>query len=194
MQLIRAKIIHSLLRHDCDAEFHCIKHHILRVGKKGTVIRKSYKSCNFQLFSADRKTVSDCQIVIVRIHTVNRNFILLLRHFPLHQTDKIDIRPVLENTQRTFYLFGLLLDVPVGIDCYLPLLFQLLQQLRFRLRRQFKVAVLNVIFFKALIIRCRHAAGCHQKAGRCTDHPEQEKEDDQIFSNLIPKIPRESFM
>ena len=82
--------------HDSHTEFNRIEHHVTRIAEQRTVIGKRDKSGNRQLLFINRNHIADLQFVVVRIHPVDGNLILLLRHFTLHQADQIDLCPVFE--------------------------------------------------------------------------------------------------
>ena len=101
LQLILIQRIKFFFCHQTDTEFYSIKHRITVILKQTAVIRQSNQPGNFPTLLAVIDRISDFQIIIIRIHTVNRDLTCLFRKLAFHQADFVDICTVLKETHRT---------------------------------------------------------------------------------------------
>ena len=101
LQLILIQRIKFFFCHQTDTEFYSIKHRIAVVLKQTAVIRQSNQTGDFPTLLAVIDRVSDFQIIIIRIHTVNRDLTCFFRKLAFHQADFVDICTVLKETHRT---------------------------------------------------------------------------------------------
>ena len=101
LQFILIQSIKFFFCHNTDTKFYGIKHGIAVVLKQTAVIRQSNQTGDFPTLLAVIDRVSDFQLIIVCIHTVNRDLTCLFRKLAFHQADFVDICTVLKETHRT---------------------------------------------------------------------------------------------
>ena len=111
-----AKCIESIIGYNRNTKLYRIKHHIRCTGKKCTVIRKGNQSADGKRLVFQRQRITNLQIVVICIHTVNCNFRVCRRKCPVHQANLVDFFPVLENPERTVYFLGVIFQIIIWID------------------------------------------------------------------------------
>ena len=158
--------------HDSHTEFNRIEHHVTRIAEQRTVI-------------------------IVRIHTVNCNFILLLRHFAFHQADQIDLCSVFKKTDRALWFriqirVGIFVFIEILVNRYL-LFFQPCSLVVCELLFCCKISVFHVVFFKAFIVSIQHALIRNEKTGHKANRRRHKQKNNEIFSNIVLQFPQQAF-
>ena len=85
-------------RYNSNSEFDRIKHGIVVVLKETAVIRKSNESGNFPTLCITFQCVSDGNLIVVSIHTIDGDFICRFWKYSFHEAGKIHLLPVCKNT------------------------------------------------------------------------------------------------
>ena len=183
--------------HDSHTEFNRIEHHVTRIAEQRTVIRKCHKTGNRQFFFINRDHITDLQVIIVRIHTVNCNFILLLRHFAFHQADQIELCSGFKKTDRALWFriqirVGIFVFIEILVNRYL-LFFQPCSLVVGELLFCCKISVFHVVFFKAFIVSIQHALIRNEKTGHKANRRRHKQKNNEIFSNIVLQFPQQAF-
>ena len=183
--------------HDSHTEFNRIEHHVTRIAEQRTVIRKCHQTCDLPELFAPGEGIPYLKAVVIRIHSVNCNFILLLRHFTFHQADQIDLCSGFKKTDRALWFriqirVGIFVFIEILVNRYL-LFFQPCSLVVGELLFCCKISVFHVVFFKAFIVSIQHALIRNEKTGHKANRRRHKQKNNEIFSNIVLQFPQQAF-
>ena len=159
LEFVLIENVKFFLRYQTNTKFYCIKHCVAVVLKQAAVIGKCNEPCDRPGFCSILQRISDLQVIVIRIHTVDCDLACFFCQFSIHQADFVDICTVLEETHRTaigesiFYIIVL-----IDFDAFFFDRFALstVQPLSGA-----EVSIFDVVFFKSLIVCLDHTAICN---------------------------------
>ena len=181
------KLGKALLRYNSHAELKGIKHGVVVVLKQSAVVRQGDEAGNCPVLALGGKDIPHRQAVVIGVHPVDGDLVPPDWEAAGHEAGGIHLLPGLEDAQCCPIVKGFFnVKVIVKADAHLADIFLLgLIQLLFHP----EVAVLHVVFFKALIVGDEHAAVRHQKTGNQGNGHGKKQKNHDILPCLAPEFP-----
>ena len=185
--------IERLLRDDGHTELDGVEHRVRIILKQAAVIRQGH-------IAGDGPGLAVCvghgiahrDAVVLGIHAVQAHLTGGGRHGTLHQADGVDLGAVRVDAQRAAVFHGGLTVVQVvqGHTCAGDRLKLGAVELLFHA----EVAILDVVFLKALVVGGDHAGAGHKEARHKADGGDEQNGDDGVLAHLAAQFAQHAFV
>ena len=178
--------VECLGRHDGDAEFVRVEHHVGVVFKQRRIVRQ----CDGARYFKPGKLVAGRKAVIFKIQPVGRYLALTLGQAAFEHIGPVYLAAVFENAhgifviERCFLVKKLIHRNPGSFK----LCFRLVRQLILK----DEVAAFDIVFFKAFVICPDHAAVGDEKARDKARCEHQKQKQGNVFADILPQLAQQA--